>query len=315
MKDLLAIWCSHYSYGESIMTVEEAGKTRAGNPVSIVDLAREHHLKHVTICDSRLDGVLEAWKNLSKPFKPTPPPTVEDLRKELDKEGKPKLTVKEAQAIVDEATAKFVRESKWSTDPIQLTFGLKLTIVPDMTDKTPESVRQESSVIVFMKDHVSDLKVNSPAYHDLVRLNNRAWNEGFFNKGRLDWTTLKSMWTPNLTLALSPHSSFLARNLLTMATIVPDLPAKPTIFREIDSHLPFAHLIDATIDQYAASTGALVQSVKTIYYRDSAAFRDYVNFRARNTKSKGRIGTFSAPGVDNLCSDRFSFESYQELTK
>ena len=56
-----------------------------------------------------------------------------------------------------------------------------------------------------------------------------------------------------------------------------------------------------------------IQEVKTIYYRDSQAFRDYTVFRASRTRSKGKSGTFSAPGVDNLSSDQFSFEAWRKL--
>lgn len=313
--DVIPCFTSMYSYNQSILSLEEAGKTRAGNPVSIVDLAREHHLKQVVLVDERMDGVLEAFKNLDKPFKPTPPKTLADYLKEEqgDKKAASEEDALVAQASLDEATAKYEREKQWSTEPIQLIFGLKLTIVPDMTVKTPEADVNKSSVIVFMKDSVKPTGI-SPSYTDLLKLNNLAWTTGRAAQGRLDWAALKRLWTPNLVLALPYFSSFIARNLLTMASIVPDLPCTPTLFREVDSELPFAELIDEAIERYVASNPAPIQRVKSIYYRDSAAFEDYTLFRARSTRSKGKSGTLSAPGVDNLCSDRFSFQAWRELT-
>ncbi len=127
--------------------------------------------------------------------------------------------------------------------------------------------------------------------------------------------SLKRLWTPNLGLALPFFSSFLSRNLLTMATIVPDLPCVPWVFKEVDSHIPFAPLIEQAIDQFAATNEVRIQEVKSVYYRDAAAFKDYQIFRASRTRSKGKSGTYSAPGVDNLSSDRFSFSAWQEVTK
>lgn len=314
MNDIVPIWASHYSYSQSILTLEEAGKTRPGNPVSIVDLARQHHLKQVVLVDERMDGILEAQKSLSKPFKPTPPKALADYLKE--EQGEKKEASDEdkaaAQASLDEATAKYEREKTWLVEPIQLIFGLKLAIVPDMTVKTPEADLNKSNVIIFMRD-AAPSKGISPSYTDLLKINNLAWTTGRAAQGRLDWKTLKQLWTPNLVLALPFFSSFIARNLLTMAAIVPDLPCTPVLFKEVDSELPFAELIDEAIDRYVASNPAPVQRVKSIYYANSAAFEDYTVFRARSTRSKGKSGTLSAPGVDNFCSDRFSFEAWREL--
>ncbi len=64
---VLPLFTSHYSIGEgSLLTLVEAGKSKAGGPVSICDLAKEHGLKEVVLCESRLDGFIEAYKNLGK---------------------------------------------------------------------------------------------------------------------------------------------------------------------------------------------------------------------------------------------------------
>lgn len=263
MKDTLPIWTSHYSYGQSTLSLEEAGKAKVGAPVSIVDLALEAGLKQAILIDERMDGLLEAQRNLSK-------------------------------------------------SAIQLIFGLKLTVVPDMTDKTPESRVNESSVVILMKD-AAPTKGISPSYLDLVKIHNRAWTLGRFDKGRIDWKTLKELWTPNLVLALPFFSSFISRNTLTMSNIVPELPCAPWVFKEVDSQIPFAPLISAAIDQYALTNQVTIQPVKSIYYATSAAFKDYQIFRASRTRSKGKSGTYSAPGVDNLSSDQFSFEAWRKL--
>ncbi len=264
-RDILPLFMTTYSYGQSTLTLEEAGKTKVGNPPSIVDMAVEAGLKQVVIVDERFDALPEAQKVLSK-------------------------------------------------SGIQLIFGLKLTVVPTMADKTPASHTNESSVIIFMKD-AAPTKGISPSYTDLIKIHNLAWTVGRYGVGRIDWVSLKRLWTPNLGLALPFFSSFLSRNLLTMATIVPDLPCVPWVFKEVDSHIPFAPFIEQAIDQFAATNEVRIQEVKSVYYRDAAAFKDYQIFRASRTRSKGKSGTYSAPGVDNLSSDRFSFSAWQEVTK
>lgn len=176
-RDILPIFSTAYSYGQGTLTLEEAGKTKPGNPSSIVDLAVEAGLKQVVLIDERFDGFPEALKSLSKAG-------------------------------------------------IQLVFGLKLTVVPDMADKGPTSETNESSIIVFMKD-AAPTKGISPSYLDLIKIHNLAWTVGRHGHGRIDWVSLRRLWTPNLVLALPFFSSFIARNTLTFASIVPDLPAIP----------------------------------------------------------------------------------------
>lgn len=304
MPDLIPCFGSHYSFAhDSLLTLEEAGKTSDGNPRSIVDIAREHHLKQIVLVDSRIDGFLEAHRNLSKPFKPTSPKTYDEYLR--DESGDKEITDNHraaAQAALDAARLRYERQSKWSRDPIQLIYGLKLCVCADMLDKSDESVKTESNVIVFVK--------NTQGYSDLLRIQSRTWTDGFHRHGRSDWRQLKDLWTDNLTLSLPFFSSFAARNLLSMSNIVPDFPVKPTVFREVDSGLPFAPLIDDAITQFAGAQGLSVQDVKTVYYEDGDRDYDpYVTFRAIGNRAE-----YSRPQVDHLASNRFSFKEWLRLS-
>lgn len=253
MPDILPVFSTHYSMDHSsILTLEEAGKTKAGNPISVCDLAKMHGLKQVIIVDSRIDGFIEAYKNLSK------------------------------------AGAQFI-------------FGLKLCVCADMTDKSDESLKTESNIIIFIK--------NSQGYSDLCRIQSCAWTDGFYYQGRTDWRALRTLWTNNLSLVLPAFSSCIQRNTLTMSNIVPDFPVPPVLFREIDSGLPFAPILDRAIDQFGAANRLTIQSVKSVYYEDGARdFDSYVTFRAIGNRSE-----FGRPNVDHMCSDRFSFTDYLRL--
>ena len=253
---ILPVFTSHYSLGESILTLEEAGKTDAGNPVSICDIAKGGGLKQVVLVESRIDGFLEAYKHLKK----------------LD---------------------------------IQLVYGVKLCVCDDVSAKDDQSLRNESNVVIFVR--------NSQGYNDLIKIWNRAWTDGFYYQGRTDWKTIKEFWTPNLSLAIPFFSGFIAKNTLTLASIVPTFPVPANevcLFREVGSGLPFVPLIEEAMTQFATSSGAQVQDTKSIYYEKAADFPVYQTFRAIHKRAE-----YAAPGVDHLASDQFSWESYKELTK
>lgn len=252
MTNILPIFSTHYGFTHSsILTLEEAGKTKAGNPVSICDLAKDYNLKHVVIVDETIGGFIEAYKNLSK-------------------------------------------------IGVQLVFGVKMCVCADETDKSDESVKTESNVIIFAN--------NSQGYKDLIRIYNRAWTTNHYKLGRTSWRQMKELWTNNLSLALPFFSSFIARNLLTFSNVVPDFPVKPTVFREIDSGLPFAQLIDDATIQFANQQGFTVQPVKSIYYQSAADYDAYTTFRAIGNRAE-----FGRPNVDHMCSDQFSFEAWRKL--
>jgi DNA polymerase III alpha subunit len=254
---ILPIFRSHYSLSESLLTLEEPGKAKAGNPLSVFDLATQGGLEEVVVVDTRIDGFIQAYKASLK--------------------------------------AK-----------VKLCYGLKLTICADMGDRTPESRRTESRVVVLVKD--------SAGYSDLIKIWNRSWgHDGSFTHrgetyGRMDWKGLKGLWTEHLGLALPYFSSFIAKNTLTMSQITPDLPIQPWLFREVDSGLPFAPLIDSALERYTEGNQSMVVPSKTILYPNSSWFKAYQVFRAIHEH-----GSWDSPEVDHLASDRFSFENWKAL--
>ena len=211
--------------------------------------------------------------------------------------------------IVDERIDGFLQAYKVSNRlGVKLCYGLKICVCADMGDKTVESKKTESKAIILFR--------NSQSYGEATRIWNRAWgHEGHFvhrteSYGRADWKLLKTYWTENLGLALPYFNSFLARNLLTFSQITPDLPAQPWVFKEIDSGLPFAPLIDSAIDRYTGGVTDMIVSSKTILYARPEDFKAYNVFRAIHNKS-----TFDKPEQAHLSSNRFSFQSWRELNE
>ncbi len=188
---------------------------------------------------------------------------------------------------------------------VKLIYGIKFTICADMADKSDASLLTESKVIVFIR--------NSKGYNDLLRLYSRAWTDGFYYKGRLDWKTLKTFWTENLLLSLPFFSSFVAKNTLTFAKIVPDLPvpvAQVQVCQEVNSGLPFASLISEALGHFVVDSKNQEIYVKSVYYEKYADFKSFQVYKCILNRS-----TFNKPNIDHLSSANFSFEDYINLTK
>lgn len=187
---------------------------------------------------------------------------------------------------------------------INLIFGLEILMCDDASQNTPESRKNEHKIIVFMK--------NSQGYHDLVRIYNdwRTKKENFYFYPRYDFNQLNPLWTENIILAVPFFDSFLCKNLLTWATIVPKFPVKPILFREVNSGLPFAHLIDKAIDEFNKDNSYEEQPVKNIYYKDSSDLevKAWQLYRCIHNRS-----SFQKPEMEHCCSRNFSFDNYKSL--
>lgn len=184
-----------------------------------------------------------------------------------------------------------------------LAFGLKLIVTDDIADKTEDSFKNESKIVIFMD--------NSDGYQALKDIYTKAATDGFYYCPRIDWKTLKYMWNDNLILSLPFYSSFLARNALSFSTMVPDLPAKPEILREIGQELPFDGILNDTIDRYAKANDIEIQSVKSIYYKNTADAKKFLIWRCIFERGS----SWDSPRQEHMSSPNFSWQHYKELIK
>lgn len=183
-----------------------------------------------------------------------------------------------------------------------LSFGLKLVICEDMATKDEPSCKTESKVVLFMR--------SDKAYHTLINLYTKAATDGFYYVPRLDWKTLRYMWSDELILGLPFYSSFLAKNTMTFATITPDLPAKPTIMIEEGQQMPFDDILLSAAMGYHKACPSDVERVKSIYYKRREDARSFLIWRA----ILERGSTYDVPRMDHMCSREFSYESFKELS-
>ena len=184
----------------------------------------------------------------------------------------------------------------------QLVFGLKLVVCADMADKSEASFKTESKVVIWMNGE------GAADYTALINLYTKAAQDGFYYIPRLDWKTLKAGWDDSLILSLPFYSSFLARNTLTFASIVPDMPvAQPLLLQEVGQELPIDSLIQDSVDRWVATNGGAVQRVKSIYYKEREGAKPWQVWRATLNRA-----SWDKP-QDGACSREFSYESYREM--
>jgi DNA polymerase III alpha subunit len=171
-----------------------------------------------------------------------------------------------------------------------------------LTKKDDEGRKSESNVIIFLN--------NTQGYYDAIKIYSKSWLEGFYYYNRLDWKTLKELWTPNLSLAFPFFSSFIARNTMTMANIVPDYNfTNPIFFDEQHTELPFENLLRTNMQKLVGDKHTIIKS-KSIYYNKYADIDAFMTFRCINERS-----TLQKPELEHFGSKTFCAEDYQFLCK
>ena len=186
----------------------------------------------------------------------------------------------------------------------KLTFGLRLTHLEDAKDKSEDSLKKESKIVILM---------NGPkAYEDLVRISTLAAKDGFYYQPRVDDSMLKSVGVGNLSLVVPFYDSYIHRNNLESATCVPSFL---NLFNEVfyakeDNDLPLDVLISGLVDKtvQGSSNASLIQT-QSIYYGTSDDYLAYLSFRCIHNRT-----ALQKPNLDHMSSDSFSFENYESKT-
>lgn len=184
---------------------------------------------------------------------------------------------------------------------IKLIYGLKLRCMEDIKNKSDVSLKTIHKVIIFIK--------NTEGYKDLLKISSVATKDGFYYKPNIDMTHLKSMWTPNLLLAIPFYDSFLFNNALYGFKCVPNFFTNPLFLIE-NSRLPFDGIMQKRVENYANSMGAEVLPARSIYYYRKDDFIAYLTFRCINERT-----ALEKPEFDHMSSDRFSFEEWENQQK
>lgn len=203
--------------------------------------------------------------------------------------------------LVETGLSGFVEAYNISSElKIPFRFGLKLNICNDIKDKSEESKKSESKIVLWMK--------NSDAYKDILQIHNKATIDGFYYYPRLDWINLEKCWTKNLILTFPFYANFLHNNYLRNGTCLPSFSfcEKPIFFEE-DNDLAFNILIKSRINDYCINNNYEIKKCKSIYYNKKEDFISYITFKCIHNRS-----CLDKPELKYCSDNNFSFESYLE---
>jgi DNA polymerase-3 subunit alpha len=211
--------------------------------------------------------------------------------------------LKEVNLVEDNMTSFLQAYTNTKKYNINLRYGLRISINDDMNERSEESRQKTSKVVIFFK--------NEQGYKDLIKIFSTAAKDGFYYEPRIDFKTLKSLWSDkNLILCIPFYDSFIFNNTLRGTVCVPDLEfTKPILFIENNS-LPFDHIIKDKVLAYAKANKLETLNTKSIYYKNSKDFKAYLTFRCINNRT-----TLNKPELSHMTSNRFSFESLSTKNK
>jgi len=186
---------------------------------------------------------------------------------------------------------------------IKLNFGLRLTFCADINDKSEASIKTESKYIVFLK--------KSSGYEALSKIFSTAASKGFYYVPRLDFKTLKELWTDALDIGIPFYDSFLFNNHMKMYNCFPpDFWSCPVFFWEENS-MPFDSIYKKALTSHLSKNYPECELLRmqSLYYEMKDDFLAYLTMRCIGKKS-----TLQKPNLDHLCSDEFCLESFLEKT-
>lgn len=182
---------------------------------------------------------------------------------------------------------------------VKLNFGIRMSITSDIKEKSEESLKKEHKVIIFGR--------NRAGYQKLIRLYSKAYREGFYYQPRLDFESIKSVWTDDLSLCIPFYDSFLFVNSFVLGgSCIPDFSfTKPVFFLDYND-LPFDDYLRDTVKTYVKSDYETLET-KSIYYKNKKDFKAYLTRRCINNRTN-----LNKPNLEHMSSDEFCVEAWKE---
>jgi len=179
---------------------------------------------------------------------------------------------------------------------VKLIFGLRITACLDMKDKSGESLKTNSKIIIFTK--------NNDGYKKLIKIFSLAAREGFYYEPRIDYKNLKKTWDESKLMMVVPfYDSYIFKNTLENNVCVPEFDfTDPTYFLE-DNDLPFDDLIKLKVINISDK----IQRAQSVYYKNKEDFKAYLTFKCINKRS-----TLDKPELQHMTSDEFCVEGWKE---
>lgn len=180
-------------------------------------------------------------------------------------------------------------------------FGIKLTVCDNINDKSEESLKTESSVIVWLNTKES--------YEAGIQLYSLAATDGFYYRPRISWALLKEKWNDKLfTLMIDYYNGFLIKNLLENHNCVPDLGFTKPVITIMNGGLPFDNLLQTEYINFAKTYNYELQQIHNIYYHKKQDYKNYLVARQIAKRS-----CYTKPNLEHNSSCDFCWEKYVEL--
>ena len=204
--------------------------------------------------------------------------------------------------LVEDNMAAFLQAVKGCGDKLQLIYGLRVTIKKDLKAKKDET-DSSAKYVIFAN--------NSKGYKKLIEIATFASTEGFSTKGpTLDFESLASMWSEDLTLVIPFYDSFIHKNTFYFSKCVPDFSfCEPVLFVE-DNGLYFEERLREKALAYAKGHNYEVVNTQSIYYKTRKDFIAWQTYRCIQNRT-----SLEKPNLDYCSSDEFCLEAWKEKNK
>lgn len=202
--------------------------------------------------------------------------------------------------LVEDSISSFLEAyTNLKAEKLKLRFGLRISVCPDMMEKTEDSLNKQCKYVIFAK--------NNEGYKKLIDIYSTARTTGFYYEARIDFKYLNAIWkNEDLLLAIPFYDSFLFNNALTFSVCLPDFSvAKPIFFTE-DNDLWFDPIVEKRVEEFAKNKYPIIKT-KSIYYAKEKDFKAYLTFRCINNRSD-----LNKPNLGHFTSNQFSLESWSK---
>jgi DNA polymerase III alpha subunit len=209
--------------------------------------------------------------------------------------------LEEVTLIEDSITGFLQAYKNFSEKNIKLIFGLRMTLCPDLEEKSEDSINSSCKYMILSK--------NTKGYEKLIKISSHAAKEGFYYEPRADFKLLKKYWSDkDLVLVVPFYDSFLFYNTLTTRVCLPQFEFTEPVFLEENNSLPFDDAVRSSVMSFTKNgvSHAIVKA-QSIFYRAKNDFKSYLTFRCINNRS-----SLERPNLDHMGSNEFCFDSWKE---
>ncbi len=207
--------------------------------------------------------------------------------------------IKDCVVIDDSISGFLALDDALKANSINFYFGLRISFVNDVLDKSEESNKSEHKNILLLK--------SSEGYKDLIKISSIASTDYFYNYPRLDYPTIRPYLDKSFQLAIPFYDSFLFRNKFSFNTCIPNFNGHKPIFFLEDHNLIYDQTLRKSVIDFAKENNYLTQEVRSVYYAKRSDFLAWQGRKVLNSHSKRRSG-ITNPELPHCSSDTFCLD-------